>query len=214
MRLALSLEALRSDTRPRWVLAGAALDLDFEAGRYWAGRVLASPEALPGWTSGAPLISGDGLVCDGATAWRAALPDWAGNPEEGLTVRAEVTETQGAESVGYLVILHAGSLTDRVALLTARSALNTRVTRDGAETFTVSAAVNASARYTAVLGVKPGYGRLATGDNVSAYTSADPPPLDHFEIGGFNSSLPLDGVVHRLTLWRGRLSDAHMDSLT
>lgn len=214
MRLALSLEALRSDTRPRWVLAGAALDLDFEAGRYWAGRVLASPEALPGWTSGAPLISGDGLVCDGATAWRAALPDWAGNPEEGLTVRAEVTETQGAESVGYLVILHAGSLTDRVAVLTARSALSTRVTRDGAETFIVSAAVNASARYTAVLGVKPGDGRLATGENASAEITADPPPLNRFEIGGFNSSLPLDGVVHRLTLWRGRLSDAHMDSLT
>ena len=214
MRLALSADALRHNPRPRWVLAGAALDLDFEAGRYWAGSSLNGPEDLPGWTAGAPLINGDGLVCNGATSWRAALPAWVRSPDEGLTIRADVTETPGAQGVGYLVILHGGSLADRIAMLTTRAAVSTRVTRDGSETFTTAAAVNTYARYSAILGVKTGEGSLAvTGGSAAAGTPVAPPYLGLFEIGSFNASLPLNGVIHRLTLWHGRLSDSLVGSL-
>ena len=214
MRLALSADALRRDPRPRWVLAGAALDLDFEAGRYWAGNSVNGPEDLQGWTAGAPLINGDGLVCDGSTAWRAALPDWVRSPDEGLTIRVDVTETPGSQGVGYLVILHGGSLADRIAMLTTRAAVSTRVTRDGSETFTTAAGVNTNARYSAILGVKTGGGSLVvTGGSPAAGAPVPPPYLGSFEIGSFNASLPLKGVIHRLTFWRGRLSESLVGSL-
>lgn len=214
MRLALATRAAPRDPRPGWVLAGAELDLDFEAGRYWAGRALTRAQDLPGWTSGPALISGGGLVCDGNTAWRADLPAWTGDSLEGLTVRADVTETPGAQGVGYLFILHAATLSERVATLTTRSVLASRVTRAGVETFTNSAAINPGARYQGVIAVRPGDGRLAASGGASAgAATADPPGVHRFEIGGFNSSLPLQGVVHRLTLWRGRLDNARMDGV-
>ena len=197
----------RPDPRPSWVTVGARFDLDFEHGRYWDGRVRSRVEDVTAWAGGAPVLDAEGLICDGSQAW--VFDDLPGlsDARTAYAVRVELTEELGASDPGYLAILHAGSLADRLALLTTRTGLASRMTVSGQEVFTRTIAQPANSRYHAMLGVRPDiaylerHSHLPVTDNAVAMPSWS--ALTVLEIGGFNATLPLKGVVHRLTVWAG-----------
>ena len=193
-----------SNPRPAWVAPGARLDLDFENERYWDGRVRSVPEAVEAWSGGAPVLDASGLVCDGSHAWM--IGPLAGLAAAGthLAVRVELTETPGALDPGYLAILHAGGLANRLALLSTRTGLSSRLTVDGQEVFTRTINLAGEGRYRAMLGVKSNSAFLEKEGAARLSGSVVPAAaLPSLEIGGFNASLPLKGCVHRLTLWAG-----------
>ncbi len=106
--------------------------------------------------------------------------------------------------MGYLAILHAGSLANRMAMLTTRSGLTSRITLDGTELFSPDIAQAPGARYQAFLSVKNELPTLCRLDAAPVGAGAvSVGRLHSLGIGGFKSTLPLKGVVHRVTLWAG-----------
>ncbi len=202
--LGLALQIGQSGPRPAWVASGARLDLDFEHGRYWDGAVRNSAEAVDGWSGGTPVLDPTGLVCDGSQAWTIQPMAGLSSGDTPLALRVELTETEGATDPGYLAILHGGGLANRLALLTTRTSVSSRLTVEGQEVFSRAVSLPGTARYRAMLGVRAGSAYLERQGSAPVSDIVQTiPALPQLEIGGFNATLPLKGRVHRLTLWAG-----------
>lgn len=200
----LELGRAQANPRPDWVMPGARLDLDFENGRFWDGREHAEAQSVSGWQGGPPVMGADGLECDGSAVWEIGALPGLGQPGLNLALRVDLTETPDAPDAGYLAILHAGSLANRMALLTTRNGIASRLTSGGQEYFSATIQQAPATRYQAALCLRQGEACLWREGQAPVEQAVDfDGALDHLEIGGFNTTLPLKGRVHRLTFWAG-----------